>query len=187
MFVWNCLHLNVGNLKQKQKHISLAKTSLICRFSYWAHWLQDCDFWLPEPVGITELPNTKDGSMAGVPALLVPCPLRTGLARSKPVRFALFHSGSQQPDILYVPATDHRAGSGLRVWMNELVWIHSHNWQSQLKRVVHGQWWSSSHLVNIMRVVIIILPGHRLVLVVGVLCHPAGLQPMISGKIYIPS
>lgn len=87
--------LNVGNLKQKQPS---AETSLIYRLK-WARGLPGHNFWLFEPVGITELPNAKDTCMAGTSALLVLCTLRTGLARSKPGSCALFHGCSQQPDI----------------------------------------------------------------------------------------
>lgn len=48
---------------------------------------------------MTELPDARNGSIAGMPALLVLCLLRTGQTRSKPVSFALFHGCSQQPDI----------------------------------------------------------------------------------------
>lgn len=87
--------LNVGNLKQEQ---SSAETSLIYQLK-WARGLPGRNFWLFEPVGISELPNGTDTCMAGTSALLVLCTLRTGLARSKPGSCALFHGCSQQPDI----------------------------------------------------------------------------------------
>ena len=48
---------------------------------------------------MTELPDARNGSIAGTPALLVLCLLRTGQTGSKPASFALFHGCSQQPDI----------------------------------------------------------------------------------------